>query len=334
MGMKDILKVTFALLGFFTSLSSSQKPVYYCLGETTCQFVGVVLNTTHYEWQPAADYPNTVLHVSFGSSIIPIFTKGICELFPILEQLYLQDLEIVEVKEDAFHACSALTHLFLHRNRVKRLYPNTFLYTRNLILIFLEQNEIEHLEGDHLFANMPKLALLSLYDNNLTNFSPDLIRNCESLGSLYLQSNDLSDLDVVQIVENLPSLEGIQLDDNEISCVRLVEILSFFEAKGISGGITKEGSKTRYYPQQSVFGGYKCNPDISWMASEHRKDNTKADQRLHEIEKNSMRNFEEITKLLTNNQEMHKKMNEIDQRLDQMDDKLEILVKLMSTLKK
>lgn len=338
METKNILKVTFTLLGVL-SLSTSEKPIHQCVhfGAENCQFYNIVLNSTHYEWQPTAEFPDNVIYSSFGTSIIPIFTKGVCELFPLLQQLFIRDTQVVEVKEDAFDACLELTHLYLSGNRIKRLHPDTFQHTKSMRVIHLEDNQIECLDHDELFANsMPDLITLHLNNNNLTEFSPELVKNCHGLRYLDLYSNDLSDIDVVRIVEYRPNLKRLWLDDNEISCVRMVEILSFLEAKGIESEMT-ESNKTRYYPQQGVFGGFKCNPDVSWMASAYRKENLKFDHRLDEIEKSSLRNFEEVkdvfATMMANDQESNKKINEIDQRLDEIDEKLEILVKLMSTLK-
>lgn len=85
--MKSIIifAVTLTFISFVKSSESSslqQNPVYKCeMEETTCMFKNVVLNSTHYEWQPASDNPNVVTKVRFIESTIPVVTKGICEIF-------------------------------------------------------------------------------------------------------------------------------------------------------------------------------------------------------------------------------------------------------------
>lgn len=263
--------------------SLSDKPVYKCvLSGTTCTFSNVVLNSTHYEWQPTSDIPAGVFVVKFTASKIPVVTNDICKAFPNLVRLEMQSTGIEEIKEDAFHACAGLTILYLYENQIEKLHPNTFLYTVKLQELNFRTNRISKLDHYNLLTNLQDLQEFSCSQNNLTEFSPELIRNNKNLEILGLYSNDLSDIEAEQILDFLPNLVKFHIDDNELSCTRIVEVYKLLQLNGIS--TTVSDYKIRYYPQQKVFGTLKCNPDASWMASNYRKENSKNDQRFDAID--------------------------------------------------
>lgn len=310
------------ILTIFASLissSSCEKPVYECVrvGDI-CTFSNVILNSTHYEWQPTADSPNLVGIVKFTESKVVVLTKDLCEIFPFLRELHLYGLAIEEIQEDAFHGCSDLINLYLYNNQIERLHQNTFLYTKNLNELHLQSNQIQRLGDYNVFANMPNLTFLEFGNNYLVELSPELVRHTNKLSYLYLYSNDLSDIDVEQILEFCPNLLELWIDDNEICCIRFVQIVTFFESKGVTiGGVST--LKPRYYPLQKVYGDYKCNPDISWMASEYRKENLRTDERFDRLNKNNV--------------DFNAKMTKVDQRLNQMAETLQKLVTLVSQFK-
>lgn len=125
--------------------------------------------------------------------------------------------------------------------------------------------------------------MATLYQNNVTEFSPELLRNNENLKQLDIYSNYLSDLEVEQLVEFLPNLLVLHFGDNEVSCMRLFEANKFLTSKKITLNYIGS-SKIRYYPQETVFNGLKCNTDISWMVSNYRKENSKISQRIEKID--------------------------------------------------
>lgn len=278
----------------YSSELPSQKneiPVFKCerVGDV-CTFTNVNLNSTHFLWEPTADNPMLVDTVKFtyNSSKIPIITKGLCETFPALNNLQLTSLEVEEITEDAFHACSMLTVLSLESNQIKRIEPITFLHLRNLKELFLHDNRIMELNDNDLFASMQNIENLWLDRNNLTEFSPELLRSNNKLEELRLYSNELSDLEAEQLLEFLPNLKIFYWDDNEVSCTRVVEINRMLISKGI-GFNESVNAKVRFYPQNRIFGYLICNPDISWMASNYRKENSKIIQRIKKIDERMLK---------------------------------------------
>lgn len=328
MELKSVLIVKIIVLSVIISGSLCQKPVYKCaLSGTTCTFSDVFLTSTHYEWQPTSDDPNIVREVKFFESKIIVVAKGICEAFPFLKLLELGGLGIEEVQEDAFHACNGLTELGLTNNQIKNFYPSTFLYTKNLETLYLYRNEIEKLEDYNLFSNLPELDLIELSNNNLREFSSELIRNNKKLTALYLNINELSDIEAETIVDFLPNLKWFWLENNEFACIRVVQIQDLLRSKCISYG-TSTNRKVRYCPQQTVFGGLKCNSDISWIASEEKGNHNleMMEKKLSKIETTSL-------KVDDLKQEMKEENLKMDQRFVKLEEKIEQLVTVISQLK-
>lgn len=345
MELKSVCLVIIILISVIrngrTSVTPKEKPIYKCEQDgTSCTFYDVQLNLTHYEWQPTAYKPEIVTAIWFAGCVIPVATKDICETFPSLRVLHSGGLQLEEVKEDAFHACHELTYLTLGSNQIKKIPQNTFLYTKNLQTLELQDNQIMTLEHNNVFSNVPNLDWIGLGINNLTEFSPELIRNNKNLRYLHLYSNDLSDIDAEQIVDFLPNLKYFYLDDNEISCTRLVQIHNMLKSKGIDIGPSYYAFKLRYYPQETVVGNYTCNPDISWMASTYRKQNSIFLQRFNSIKEKTSNQCESGNKYieeqisdLTNqlrasDKKMMEELSKVNRRFDELEENIQQLIKI------
>ncbi|XP_063697914.1 protein artichoke-like [Culicoides brevitarsis] len=262
------------IFGNYKCRSNYDVPVYKCeTSGTVCTFTDVTLTDDSYKWKPTADNPAVIAHVNFSSSVIPVITSDICKTFPNMNILELNNLEITEVAEDAFHNCALLNVLNFESNHIKKFHPNTFMFLKNLRVLNIEQNQLSELNDYKIFSEMPNLSELYVDSNNLMEFSPELVRYNPQLTTLNIYSNDLSDLDVEKLVEFLPNLEFLYWEDNEVSCSRAVKANNFLQSKGITS-IGNVDEKVRFYPTEKVFDTFKCNPDISWMASNYRKQNS------------------------------------------------------------
>lgn len=278
MSFKSVLTLVLTLLSLSCieisgeALTTRAKPVYRCSQSgATCTFSNLRLTSINYQWQPTSYSPYSVRTVKFSGSRTPVVTKEMCESFPSLQYLYLDNLGVTKIDQDAFRNCSNLRLLHLQGNQLDKIDQNTFVHAVNLQELLLHDNQFTHLD-ENLFSHLNNLQELSMAENNLTEFSPELIRNNRRLSVLYLHSNDLSDLEIEKFLNYLPYLKKLLMNDNEISCTRTYQIYKLLQSKDINF-YSPWTSKTRYYSQQYVLGRYTCNPDISWMASNYRKQN-------------------------------------------------------------
>lgn len=236
--------------------------------ENTCFFKDIHLSENDYYWKPEADNPDLIDKVNFVNCKIPVLTVNICNYFVSLRELNINGQYVQEVMENAFHDCAVLSRIYLQNNLISKIHDSTFTNV-NIFRIYLDGNRIENL--DCWLGNLVNLTVLSVSANNLTEFNPEIIKENKKLKVLHLNSNDLSDVDVESLIENHPKLRVFYFDDNEISCVRVVEIIKLLRENEIKTGNFSD-HKVRYYKQMGVFGGYKCNGDVEWMASNNRKE--------------------------------------------------------------
>lgn len=342
--MSNLTNFSKLLLISVCILYVSCDKVYKCeISEDTCVFSNIKLTSINYNWIPEADEPNNVTIVEFTGSKIPIITKNICDYFPNLRELWLEELSIKEVKEDAFHSCSALTRLFLYGNLIEHLHPQTFWYMKKLKTLSLHTNRIGTLDDYQIFSNLGALYELDIGNNNLTTISPELFRHNWKLRALGLYANDLSDFEVEVILSYLPLLRALFLDDNEISCTRMVEIILLLKSKNIYFYDLEAKLKIRYYPQQTVF-NINCNPDISWMASQYRKENSLVKQRSIKMieassddsnvcestfQKKTDENFDRLTQEIKND---GTRLAKIEEKLSKLEENVQKIVVLLSNI--
>lgn len=324
------------------SLSTeNEKPTYKCTisSGTTCTFRNILLNSSHFEWDPTADDPSIVEIVSFVDCRIPVVTKNICETFLNIDNFYMPGQAVEKIVSDALNKCLKMKILNLNSNFIEELHPDTFVSNKNLESLILWGNRIKHLNDHDIFINLRSLMYLDLEHNNMTVFSPELIRNNTNLLAIWLSSNDLSDIDAEEIVNMLPDLEGFYLNGNEIACTRLVDIYKMFEKENIRF-LRTLSFKHRYYPQEKIYGNLSCNPDISWMASHYRKQQLTGEtiikecrQLFNEITSDEIINQEildtideSVSKLV---HEVDEKFIEVTDRLDKLTDEIQILTEFV-----
>lgn len=301
MESKSVLISILMLLDILSS-ALNEELTYKCeLSGTTCTFSNIDRN-----WTPSSDDPNIVEIVNFKESSIPVVTKDICDTFPFLKELFLDNVGVQEIQEDAFIYCTGLTKLDLKGNHIDQILPNTFLYTKSLQKLDLSENKIKTLDKN-LFSNLPELEVLALNQNFLTEFSSELIRNNKDLIHLYLYSNDLWDIEPAEIADSHSKLKTFSVDDNVLSCSKMIQIHQLLASKEILND--QVGNKVRDYPQETVFDGLKCNPDIAWMALNFRKGNSENDEAIKE------------------------RLASMDRRLDTLEVKLEKVITVVLQLK-
>lgn len=109
---------------------------------------------------------------------------------------------------------TALSNLFLHDNEISTIHSDAFKGL-NLWTLRLDGNNVASLPSG-VFHEMPRIADLRLYDNQLTQIQPGTFENQTNLRNLYLNGNRLQLIDA-NTFQNLARLAYLQLDGNQIS---------------------------------------------------------------------------------------------------------------------
>ncbi|XP_071576144.1 uncharacterized protein [Temnothorax nylanderi] len=134
-----------------------------------------------------------------------------------LSLLDLCDLDLLEIRENAFKNVSTDTlHLDLG-NRISVLKRESFRGLPNLKVLYLDSNVVP-LSG-HLFADLRHLQLLSLMFNKIDSIPKDSFAGLSSLIWLYLGYNDIEAIEAESFSNLNPGVESLYLDKNKISRV-------------------------------------------------------------------------------------------------------------------
>ncbi|XP_022900330.2 chondroadherin [Onthophagus taurus] len=150
-------------------------------------------------------------------------------LFESSINIYYLDLSYNKIRSDVLNANVfkgpynntnfepiSLEYLNLGFNEIHSLHRNIFEHMPNLKLLNLEGNNFRVIDDQTAlaFANIPKLAVLNLAFNRLTDVSTNVLTNFPELTDLNLSNNDLDFMPLS--LSLLKKLEVLILDNNPI----------------------------------------------------------------------------------------------------------------------
>jgi hypothetical protein len=97
--------------------------------------------------------------LNIGSLEANLFSKFVC-----LKKLTLKRNKILRLYQDTFKNCNCLTHLDMSFNRLSQLQQGDFDGAFNLDTIYLNNNLIEHISLN-TFLNLPKIVNFNISNN-------------------------------------------------------------------------------------------------------------------------------------------------------------------------
>ena len=147
-----------------------------------------------------------------------------------LEKIYLRDSGILQLKAEDFYNNTALLHLNIQHNQIRKIDANAFTGLRRLRYLHLDDNLIRDLPKDtfkplinlskmtvssnsittipnHLFAHNRQLKIIALNKNQINHLEPASFQNIGNLTNIYLQNN---------LIRNFSSdtFQGTQITDS------------------------------------------------------------------------------------------------------------------------
>jgi hypothetical protein len=135
------------------------------------------------------------------------------------------------VKNTDFIGIQNLKELILGNNYIKRLEAKAFEPLKQLHLLDLSNNGMEHIDV-HAFDGLEYLNFLYLNRNKIATLQPGTFASTAKLRSLELSNNELSNFNT-ELVNKLPYLKLLYLGSNGISADKQREIVRALELKGI-----------------------------------------------------------------------------------------------------
>lgn len=270
-----LLSIILSTGGF--NVNANGLPTFKCLEPHNhmeqCVLENIHLNKTHFKFNIEATSPLQIKWITVYESTIPVLTSEICNKFPNVENIDLQNIKIEDILEDAFYNCKKVKSVLLNGNRLSKLLHSTFDNNQEIERLEMQYNQIRSIGNPATqYHNLPKLKVLLLHKNYLKEFNSMLFRFSENLEVLNLASNDLFDIDEMDLLESFKHLSSIAYNDNQLSCHRVVQINGAFENAGVK--ISRvDYYNTRFYDVE-VYQNIKCLSDTVWLNARERSDKT------------------------------------------------------------
>lgn len=203
--MSKLLPYCIFVISLVTYVHCEIKPKFYCNQDSfapyMCVLQDVYLTRKSSGFTPVAPNASEIQVMQVNSYKIDVLTSDICNTFPNIRTLVLNQLEIKEIEKDAFENCTMLARLELQNNS----------------LVSLDSN---------IFANNKQLKSLHLSNNPLVQLDIDIFKGLRALNTLEMENNYLLDLDVETLFK-YTSVTNIWMGYTHILCERFEEIDKF-----------------------------------------------------------------------------------------------------------
>ncbi|CAH3971079.1 unnamed protein product [Pieris brassicae] len=127
-----------------------------------------------------------------------------------MRRLQIADNRLTRVERQAFKGLEYLIDVDLSGNNISYVDPETFLDSRGLLNVELQDNPLGVIEGPFLISGT--LQYLDISNCNISSINPVFFTNITSITTLDLSNNPLVSLDAA-VFDNLTSLETLKLND-------------------------------------------------------------------------------------------------------------------------
>lgn len=226
-------------------LSVATSPSYTCQSMYGyCTLSGIEVTKENPEFTINFDSPHPVEAIQIDNSNMPLLTSQICDAFPNIMTLNLNNAGVEVIDVDALKSCTSLKGFQLWNNPINSLDKDVFLRSDDLRHLSIMNSSLKELH-EEVFDHLRQLTHLQLTNNRLSFDNPMAFKNLKKLEVLQLYSNELLDMDELKFMMYLPNLKKIYLSDNDILCDRLFQIMEEFKSKGIIVDSTVKTARTR-----------------------------------------------------------------------------------------
>ncbi|XP_022117604.2 carboxypeptidase N subunit 2 [Pieris rapae] len=127
-----------------------------------------------------------------------------------MRRLQIADNRLTRVERQAFKGLEYLIDVDLSGNNITYVDPETFLDSRGLLNVELQDNPLGVIEGPFLISGT--LQYLDISNCKISSINPVFFTNITSITTLDLSNNPLISLDAA-VFDNLTSLETLKLND-------------------------------------------------------------------------------------------------------------------------
>lgn len=290
--------------------------------EFWCVFSSVNTTKEKLMFNPTADKPYLVKKVKFTKSTIHTLTNEICNAFPNLKELELDQVSLEKIGVAALYNCTKLTDVSFWTNALVDLPDDIFKNNLLIETLTFQHNNMKQI-NPIILSNLTKLKTIAINENYLTEFPVYKMPLVSSLVTIWIHHNDLMDLDEQEIIYKFPNLKTIYMEDNPFNCDRLKVILAAFQRKNITVDRWHDSPRDRKYTLTTV-------DNVDCLSDEEREKYLSKDRlsilklQLDEIAK-------EIRKINVLKVELNNSLGVIDNKATEMTQNIDILEQKVQT---
>lgn len=145
------------------------------------------------------------------------FSDTVCKAFPNLENIILNQVQMLEIENDAFCSCKKLHSLIITGNMFPEIGQYTFSKNTELQYVSLVSNFLD--DQDLISLNsLDNLRYLSVAANFITEVPWAKCRIFPNLQDLDVSHNELVSINATLLIKKFPKLKRINISKNQFNC--------------------------------------------------------------------------------------------------------------------
>lgn len=172
---------------------------------------GRILHNVTYKPNSIADEKREII---FDNCTLDALPLGMFVHYPYVKTLYVWNIELKKIEQEAFENSNELLTLDLSKNRIAALDAYTFSLATHITLMDLSQNRIATVHVD-AFSGLQRLNILNLDSNHLKLIPANCFAALIQLKTIRLSRN-LIKMIPVELFGHNHRLRNIHLNDNNI----------------------------------------------------------------------------------------------------------------------
>lgn len=210
-------------------------PTFECLPGIhyrECIIYNPITSKTKPDFKVSYAFPDEIKFVEIKGGNLAVFTSTICDYFPNLIEITLENTNVEELNESALQTCKNMMYWTLKGGKVEEIPLNFFKNIPLLNHIELTDIPIKKIDPAQ-FHEIPALRRLLITFTPIEEFPLESVSS-DKIIVMFLNSNNLKDFPAEEYKKKFPIAQGVAYGDNDINCSRVQEMNDFLKEQGVN----------------------------------------------------------------------------------------------------
>lgn len=193
--------------------------------EGICVFKNISTTVEQPYFYPTANNVLGITKIRFEISKIEALTNEMCEMFPQLQEILLEKVQLRKINEGALDTCVELRKLSLSGNKIESIPELSFKNNLKLKQLNFSNNLLKAFDPV-VISNLTNLEILKISDNNISEIDMKKFVHLANLSNIHLGNNQITKLNMDEMILKFPQLKKLYLSGNPMYCDTLLRILA------------------------------------------------------------------------------------------------------------